>query len=76
MKPKEKAIAYFMNNIEGYDIIKNNCVIGETVDVALEEQAKQIFEDIGWYYKRMIKNELTVYQYRRKINEIRNKWLK
>lgn len=29
MKPKEKAIAYFMNNIEGYDIIKNNHIIGE-----------------------------------------------
>ena len=76
MKPKEKAIAYFMNNIEGYDIIKNNHIIGEMVDVALEEQARQIFGDLESYEGGQFSFIIGEKDGKDVIQEYKNKWVK
>ena len=43
---KEKAMKYFLDNIEGYDIPKNHIYIENAIDIAISETKKKVSDTI------------------------------
>lgn len=58
MKPKEKAMTYWNEHFDDTFVCSTPKEVTEkTVDIALEEQAKQIFDDLEKYYNHRKDNE-------------------
>lgn len=43
---KDKAIDYMLKNISGYQIPENHNVISDSIDIAIQEAKKEVFDDI------------------------------
>jgi len=80
LTPKEKAIKYFMKEevrlIETGTIPEYPLQLDETIEEALKEQAKQIFEDLESYEGGQFSFIIGEKDGKDVIQEYKNKWVK